>query len=69
MNNKYRLYEFETKSKYHTINTIETETFAETVMRFCEMKEITSSRMFSISVSPSVSPTSPSSRASCAPRC
>ena len=49
MNNySNRLYEFETKSKYHTINTIETETFAETVMRFCELKEITSSRMFSM---------------------
>lgn len=49
MNNySNKLYEFETKSKYHTINTIETETFAETAIRFCELKEITSSRMFSM---------------------
>lgn len=49
MNNySNKLYEFETKSKYRSINTIETETFAETVMRFCELKEITSSRMFSM---------------------
>lgn len=49
MNNfSNRLYEFETKRKYQATNTIETETFAETVMRFCELKEITSSRMFSM---------------------
>ena len=47
-NNSNRIYEFENKRKYQTTNTIETETFAETVMRFCELKEITSSRMFSM---------------------
>ena len=29
-NNSNRIYEFETKRKYQAINTIETETFAET---------------------------------------
>ena len=42
------LCEFETKSKYYTINTIKTETFAETVIRFCELKDITSSRIFAM---------------------
>ena len=46
--NSNRIYEFESKRKYQAINTIETETFAETVMRFCELKEITSSRMFAM---------------------
>lgn len=47
-NNSNRIYEFENRRKYNTTNTIRTETFAETVMRFCELKEITSSRMFSM---------------------
>ena len=46
--NSNRIYEFESKRKYQKATTIETETFAETVMRFCELKEITSSRMFSM---------------------